>query len=121
MYDASSKLAMYASCLPSGLQAGLLTVAPGGTCDRGALARGRVDQRQPRRGARGQRAGAVGLGVHLQPAKVVVELPELVHRRQPVALLLEEVRAVGALQRQRHILLARRRHQLHDRGAAGST
>ena len=69
---------------------------------------------RPDRPARRQHARAVRLEVDLKPTEVVVRLAERLHARQPLALQLEEVLPVRALVRERHVVLARRRHEPRD-------
>src|SRR6185503_9932780 len=84
--------------------------------DRSRLPGGGVDDLEAGRAARGKRAHAVRLRVHLKTAEVVVELPVLLHARHPFALELEEMLAVGALIAEGDVQMPRCRYDLLDRG-----
>ena len=79
--------------------------------DRGLLPGSGINQLEPRATPGGQGPDAVGGRINLEPRKLQVGFREHRGRRQPLALLLDEVPPVGARHRHRDVQVPRGRDQ----------
>ena len=85
-----------------------------GQLDRCGLAGDRVDQLQPNRTASSQCSHPICLEIDLESAEVVVRLSERRDAGQSLTLFLQEMSAVRARLRERHIQVTRRRDEFDD-------